>query len=259
MIVEENAADFLLSTFGITPPAPEGTPAPADPDPVPPAVDPAPVIDPVPADPTPGEPTPAPAPAPATPEPIDLSKAESAFAAMRVENKHYKQTIDGMAKILGLEDKDPDKLIQAIEAKVLEAQSKQANIPVEILQRLNASEQAEQNRQAEARREATNKGFADVATQFKLDNSGIQEFAKSLDAMGINPYTMDIDLPALYILQHHDALLENARREGELREAERLSKVHNFSTQPNPNTGKAPGTTGPINTTKGLDDFFKSL
>jgi len=251
-------ADFLLETFGIAPKVEDKTPPATEPPATePPATEP-PATEPPATEPPATEPGTATEP-PAVEKPVDVSKAEAAFAAMRVENKSYKQAVDGMAKLLGLDEKDPEKVAQAIQAKILEAQSKKENIPVDILARLDASDADRASREAEVRRNATNEGFAAVAKKFQLDETGIQNFAQSLKNVGINPYEMDIDLPSMYILQNHDVLMENARKEGIAKEAARLANVTNHSTEPTNGTGKGtpPGT--PINTVKGLDALFKDL
>lgn len=252
----------FLAAFGIDPPAastdppptdpPTDPPAPADP---PPATDPPPAgDDPPPTDPPATDPPPTP-PTPANPEP---DKAAQAFAQMRIELSKSKKALDGVAGILGLDvTQDTDKLIESVRTKVLEAQAKKDNVPVEVLQRLDQLEQLETTFQRQQLQTQAALGFENVKKQFGLDDTKVIEFAKTLLADNINPYEQAIDLVAEYRNRNWEALIKEAEEKGRLAEVQRATKAATHGTEPGAQTGGTPGEPSKINTVADLDKFFQ--
>ena len=253
-------AEFLAA-FGITDPAPAATePPPAatdpepitDPDPEPAATDP----DPAPADPDPA-PNPDPEPAPAPPQP---DRTAQAFAAMRVENSTYKNTLKNVANILGISDvTDPVAMAEAIQAKALEAQAKKDNVPLETLQRLSKLEQLEQELTHEKLKSQAVTGFEQVAKTFQLSEAEVVGFGQQLAGLGINPLEQPIDLVAAYRELHWETLLTKATEQGRQEEAARAAKAGQHSSEPGAAVGGTPGAQDKVNTVKDLDNFFNGL
>ena len=244
-------AEFLAA-FGITDPAPAAEPPAIEEPPAtePPATDP-PVIEEPPAT----EPDPEPAPAPPQPD-----KTAQAFAAMRVENSTYKNTLKNVANILGISDvTDPVAMAEAIQAKALEAQAKKENVPLETLQRLSKLEQLEQELTHERLKSQAVTGFEQVAKTFQLSEAEVVGFGQQLAGLGINPLEQPIDLVAAYRELHWETLLAKAAEKGRQEEAARAAKAGQHSSEPGAAVGGTPGAQDKVNTVKDLDNFFNSL
>ena len=84
-----------------------------------------------------------------------------------------------------------------MQEKVLQAQAKQQNIPVELLQKLDLLEAESQERQKAALMQQALIGFQNVKNQFGLDDKGLDTFAEELAQKGINPFAQQIDLVSL--------------------------------------------------------------
>lgn len=262
--MEQVTQTDFLAAFGITePPADPPTDPPTEPPADPPSDPPTdPPVDPPsdpPVDPPKDSPEDPPAAPPAKPE-EKPDKAAQAFAQMRVENSTYKQTLNQVAKILGItEVKDPVALSEAIKAKALESQAKQENIPVEILQKLDRLEKMEEKFETETRKTQSAIGFQTVKDKFNLDEKKLIEFAQSLLDDGINPHEQDVDLVAEYRSRNFDTLLKEAEDRGRAAEAARIEKAKNHGSDPGDNNGNPPGAQEKISTVKDLDKYFNEI
>ena len=253
-------AEFL-EAFGITDPAPAAAESPAT---EPPATEPPATEDPAatdppadPADPADPAPNTDPEPAPAPPQP---DRTAQAFAAMRVENSTYKNTLKNVANILGISDvTDPVAMAEAIQAKALEAQAKKDNVPLETLQRLSRLEQLEQEMTQEKLKTQAVSGFEQVAKTFKLPEAEVISFGQELMQLGINPLEQPIDLVAAYRELHWETLLAKAAEQGRQEEAARAAKAGQHSSEPGAAVGGTPGAQDKVNTVKDLDNFFNGL
>jgi hypothetical protein len=177
---------------------------------------------------------------------------------MRIELSKYKKTLEGVAGTLGLDvSQDTDKLTEAVRAKVLEAQAKKDNVPVEVLQRLDQLEQLETTFQRQQLQTQAALGFENVKKQFGLDDTKVIEFAKTLLADNINPYEQAIDLVAEYRNRNWEALIKEAEEKGRLAEVQRATKAATHGTEPGAQTGGTPGEPSKINTVADLDKFFQ--
>ena len=248
--MDEDMKDFLDS-FGITaPPAGDDTDPPSDPPSDPPATDP-------PQDP-PGSEPPATDPASKT-DPAQNpanDKQTQAFAAMRVENSTLKNTLQSVAAVLGItETKDLSALSEAIKVKALEAQAKQQNVPVEMLQKLDRLENLEQQFTATQLQTQAAIGFQKVAEQFKLGNEELVAFAQSLLADGLNPYEKQVDLVKEYRDRNWETIINQAVETAVRAEQERAAKAGKAS-DPGTEKGGVPGAQDKITTIKDLDSLI---
>lgn len=165
-------------------------------------------------------------------------KAAQAFAQMRVQNKQYEKLLAGMAQVLGVDAKDPESITQALNSKVTEAQAKQQNIPVDILNRLQQLE--EQNsmfNQEQVRRQAY-LGFQNVKNKFGLDDKALNSFAETLVADNMNPFESPLDLETEYIKRNYQTLVAQAEARGAQAEAQRAANANKNGTVPNPKQGQ---------------------
>lgn len=268
----EGVPDDFLAAFGVEPnktdPPPAGGEAGKDPTPEP---EPKPEPEPDPKQDPPGDPTPAPVEKD-PPEggeskkddppqgPTNDHKAQAAFAAMRVENTRFKNTMKDIAGILGIQmTDDSNALMAAIQEKVLQAQAKQQNIPIELLQKVQHLEQENEAAKAERLQIAAYRGFQSVKDKFSLDDKALQDFAQQLYKDGINPFVQEIDLVREYRDRNFDKLIADARAVGAREEAERAAKAANHSTVPGTNNGQNGGEAGKINTIGSLTDWLNKL
>lgn len=250
----------LFTSLGVTfsadgetliPPAdpPEGDPPAQDPPPITeiPAGD-----DPTPTDPPKPDDVP---PAPVVPPVPD--KSGQAFAAMRTENSQLKKTVEGLANLLGITDtKDTTALTEAVKSKLLEAQSKKDNIPVEYLKKIDHLESIETQFTQEQLRTNATLGFQRVIDRYKLDQPGLNAFVDELTAEGINPLAQPVDLVAEYQSRHFDDLIKAAEDKGRLEEAQRAAKAGEHSSTPNPQQGGKPEGQDKITSISSLDSFL---
>lgn len=181
-------------------------------------------------------------------------KANQMFAAMRVENSTLKGTLQNVARVLGIEgSNDIAAMAEAIQAKALEAQAKQTNMPVEVLQKLERLEKLEHQFTSTQTQQQAILGFQKVAEQFKLDNDGVMAFAAELLQNNINPYETPVDLVREYRDRHWDQIVKAEVEAAVRAEQERAAKATSQGSEPGSNQGGTPGATDKINTVKDLD------
>ena len=266
-ITIEQMADIL---GGGNPAPADPTPAPADPTPNPTPAEPTPNPNPTPApaDPNPNpspnpapaqEPTPAPAPAPADPNvQLQQNKAQAAFADLRVRNKQYEETLKGVATLLGIDgNADGTVLMDTLQAKILENQAKQQNVPVELLQRLQTQEQQLAQFTAQQRQRNIETGFASIKETYKLDAAQMSKFADDLIASGLNPFVQDIDLNMAYRNMHFDEIVAAKAQEAVLAEQTRAAAaVVNGSNPGNQQGSQQQGDITKVNSVRDLETYF---
>jgi hypothetical protein len=186
-------------------------------------------------------------------------KSANAFAQMRVQNKQYETMMKSIAGLLGVQNvnlEDPNAINAALERKILEATSKQQNVPVEVLERLQTLEKDKQEFSQYQIRQATYLGFQKIKNDFGLDNNALNQFADVLKADGVNPFEEPVDIVAEYKLRNFDRLVAEAETRGAQKEAERAAKANDHSTTPGDKKGQSAGDAGKINTVNDLEKFF---
>lgn len=247
----------LFEELGMDPPATDPVPA-ADPEP-------APETPPVESEPKPGETEGDPAPTdqettePETkPEPAP-TPANRAFAELRVKTQKYEKILKSLGNLLGAQDvNDPDAILNLVQEKVLQAQAKQQNIPVELLQKLDLLEAESQARQKDALMQQALIGFQNVKNQFGLDDKGLDAFAEELAQKGINPFAQQIDLVKVYRDFHFEDIIAKEVQKAVEAERQRALKAAKESTTPGSTTGVGGGTTpSQIKTAAELENWFK--
>lgn len=247
----------LFKELGMDPPATDPVPA-ADPEPAPetPPVESEPKPgetkgDPAPTDPEPTEPETKPEPAP--------TPANKAFAEMRVKTQKYEKILKSLGNLLGAQDvNDPDAILNLVQEKVLQAQAKQQNIPVELLQKLDLLEAESQARQKDALTQQALIGFQNVKNQFGLDDKGLDAFADELAQKGINPFAQQIDLVKVYRDFHFEDIIAKEVQKAVEAERQRALKAATESTTPGSTTGVGEGVTpSQIKTAAELENWFK--
>lgn len=247
----------FLAAFGVTPETP------------PTEVDKTPPADPVKVDETkPQEPT-TPEPASTETKPVEedpkvvtkpvepVDKAGQAFAQMRTENKKFQTALKGIAEVLGVQDtKNPEEMINTLQALVTKAQAQKQGVPTELLQRLQTLEQRDQEYTSNQTRQAAYIGFQKVKDTFELSDSDLAAFADTLVAENINPFEQVIDLVSEYKLRNFEKIVAAAQAKGAQLEAERALKASTHSTTPSKTQGQANADTEKITSVAELNNWF---
>lgn len=188
----------------------------------------------------------------------DPKDANKAFASMRVKNKELTGIVNSIASVIGLDpaQMSADELKTAMNQAILEAQSKQTNIPKEFLDRLNYLEN--QNKEREAERyhaEARNELLA-IKQQYGASQEELTEFLSNLAQDGIDPMHQAVDLATEYVKRNFDKVVA-AQVEAKVNaELERRDKAKAQASTPNNSTSKAPENGAEINSVK---DFERAL
>ena len=176
-----------------------------------------------------------------TPEEVfGTGKANVAFARMRTENKAMQQALTRLGGMLGVDTKDPNALVDAITEKMQEYESKQSQIPVALLQRLEAAEKYMAAQDEQRIGDAARIGFQKVKDTYKLTDAQLTNFAVKLRDAGKNPFTQAVDLMQEYKLMYFDEILQKAKDEAAAAATQRKQKAKEHSTAP----GSAQGSVG---------------
>jgi hypothetical protein len=164
--------------------------------------------------------------------------------------------LEDVAKVLGVQGKDADQIVQAVRQATIKAQAKQQNIPEEILMELKSlKENQEQVTRSQLEQQAY-LGFQNVKNTFKLDEKSLGEFAAQLSEAGLNPFDNPVDLVQQYKILNFEKLQTLAREEGIAAEQARALKANSQSSTPDGNSGGQTGEQSKINTVADLDAFF---
>jgi len=234
-----------------------------------PVTTPAPVVT-EPAAPAP-ETSPAPETTPAAPaaEEVDndpenvftnKNRQNAAFAQQRIENKQLKETVNRLAKTLGIEDvSDLNKTVQAINQQVLEYEAKKANIPLPVLQSLEDTKALQLQQEQELYKQSAHAGFSKVQNQYKLTDIQVREFAEQVLDSGKNPFAEPVDLVKEYQMLNFDRLLAQAKDEAAQAVVTRQKHAAAHSSTPATSTGAAPTAAASVTSISDLNSMLDSL
>ena len=251
--------DTILGQFEN--PAPAAPAAPVEPAPAPAPAEPAP------AEPAPVEPaapaSPA-APQPAEPAPVqdpeqlfNTDPRNASFAKLRVQNRQLQETLGKFAAVLGVESKDPEALITTLEQKILEFQSQQNNIPVDVLKEVEDARKAKTQQEFETLRTNALLGFQKVKDAFGLKDGDLTEFAQQLNGAGKNPFTDAMDLVTEYRNLNFDKILKQERDKAMAEALAQQKQTAAHSTAPLKAQGApAPAATS-VKTVNDLDSLLR--
>ena len=183
----------------------------------------------------------------------DPKDANKAFASMRVKNKELTGIVNSIASVIGLDpaQMSADELKDAMNQAILEAQSKQTNIPKEFLDRLNYLENQNKEREAERFHAEARNGLLAIKQQYGASQEELTEFLSNLAQDGIDPMHQAVDLATEYVKRNFDKV--EAKVNAEL---ERRDKASKQASTPNNSTSKAPENGAEINSVK---DFERAL
>ena len=187
-----------------------------------------------------------------------VNKASSAFAQMRVENKHLQETIKGIAASLGLNTKgvDTNTIVKDMQNALIKAQAQQNKIPEELLQRLHTLEQAEQASKKDKLEQDTLLGLQALKTQFGATGAELKQFVSTLIEEDLSPFEQPVDVVSEYKLRNFDKIVEQAVQKALLEERQRVAKADSHSSQPGTEKGATKGDPVKVNTISALEEFF---
>jgi len=191
-------------------------------------------------------------------KPPPENKAAAEFARMRIENKRLSTLLGDVAKIRIQDISDSEKMLQAVQEKVLQAQAKAAGIPEDILRRQKETEEKLTQYEQNQLRTQAYLGFQKVMDTYKLTEAQLNAFADELLEQGRNPFTTPMDLVKEYRDLHWEEILEAEREKARQEEADRAAKAANHSTQPSTKDGKPGGNPAKITTVRDLDAWMNS-
>lgn len=189
-----------------------------------------------------------------------VNKASSAFAQMRVENKHLQETIKGIAASLGLNTKgvDTNTIVKDMQNALIKAQAQQNKIPEELLQRLHTLEQAEQASKKDKLEQDTLLGLQALKNQYGATSAELKQFVSTLIEEDLSPFEQPVDIVSEYKLRNFDKIVEQAVQKALLEERQRVAKADSHSSQPGTEKGATKGEPVKVNTISALEEFFSN-
>lgn len=194
-----------------------------------------------------------------TPEDKQKAKQNYAFAQQRQQLKAQERFIKNLGKLIGMDGAKPDEIQNKIQEVLLEKQSKEQNVPVEFLQRLeNAEAIIRENQEIKLQHEVQS-SFAELVEKHSLEPEEVEEFTQWLIDNDKNPMEHpDVDIHSEYLKLHYEDLVQAAVEEALNKEKERQKKVKGNSPTPSPSGGGEPGE-AKIESVADLDKLFGSM
>lgn len=191
-------------------------------------------------------------------EPTHNTKAQNAFASMRVENRKQKELLNKIAGVLGVDTNNlsENDLFSQVESAVIKAQARQQGIPAEVLQRLNNLEVVNQKYNRDQAYLAAGRGIQQIKNDFGATKEDLDGFMEALAKEGINPFENPVNLVNEYKLRNFDKIIQAKVQAAVQAEQQRASKAEAHSTTPNDKKGGSNETTTKINNLADLDAWL---
>lgn len=193
------------------------------------------------------------------PEDKKQAKQNYAFAQQRQQIKAQEQFIKNLGRLIGMENAKPDEIQNKIQEVLLEKQSKEQNVSVELLQRLEKAEAIIQENQEIKLRNQVQDSFAELVEKYSLGPDDADAFTQYLIENDKNPMEHpEVDIMAEYLKLHHEDLVKIAVDAALNKEKERQDKVKDKSSSPTPGGSGDPGESK-VETVADLDKLFNSM
>ena len=194
------------------------------------------------------------------PAPTKQSRQNHAFAEQRLQIKRQNDFIRGIGRLIGFDDNASLDAIQEKVAEVLlEKQSKEQGVPVEILQRLEKAESLIQENEQIKLEKKISEDFTDLIGTHSLSDEEVEEFTAYLIENGKNPMIdRSVDIKAEYLKLHMNDIVARAVQEALDKENQRKQKVDDHAPSA---ADKSPGDKdeATITSVKELDDLFATM
>jgi hypothetical protein len=194
-----------------------------------------------------------------TPEDKKKAKQNYAFAQQRQQIRAQEQFIKNLGKLIGMDNAKPEEIQNKVQEVLLAKQSKEQNIPVEILQRLEKAEAIVQENQEIKLQNQVQNAFTDLVEKHSLEPEQVEEFTQYLIENDKNPMEHpEVDIAAEYLKLHYDDMVKAAVDAALNKEKERKDKVNGKAASPTPGGGNEPGE-AKIESVADLDRLFGSM
>lgn len=185
-------------------------------------------------------------------KPSEEDKRNFAFGKMRTEINQLTALLGKVAKANGLEFSDSKDLVAKLSDDAIQKMAQRQNVPVEILQELEALRQDSEQFKAQQRKDAAAIGFQNVMDTYGLTQEQLKDFAVELDQAGKNPFEQPIDLMEEYKLLHYDDILNAAVKKAVEEALKKDSAANQSSSTPAQQQGGSGGENQKITTVAGL-------
>ena len=187
------------------------------------------------------------------------AKQNHAFAEQRARIKQQDEFIKTVGKLVGFDSNArPEDIIDKVKEALYEKESKEQNVSVEFLKRLEIAEEALQERDQIKLEKKVTDDFAGLIEQYGLSEEDVNEFTNYLIENDKNPMLdASVDISAEYLKLHHEDLVQQAVAAALEKEKKRQDKVDEKASSP-VGKGADKGETK-INSVKELDDLFASI
>jgi small nuclear ribonucleoprotein (snRNP)-like protein len=194
------------------------------------------------------------------PKDTKQSRQNHAFAEQRLQIKKQNDFIKKVGRLVGFDDNtNTDEILEKVNEALLEKQSKEQNIPVDILKRLERAESLiQENDQIKLEKQVT-EAFTDLIDEHNLSKEEVDEFTNHLINIGKNPMLdANVDLQAEYLKLHYKDMVKAAVEEALAKEGERKKKV---DEQASSSVGNSPNDKeeAKVTSVKELDDLFANM
>lgn len=186
-------------------------------------------------------------------------KRNFAFGKMRTEINQLTELLGKVAKANGLEYTDSKDLVAKLSDDAIQKMAQRQNVPVEILQELEALRQDSEQFKAQQRRDAAAIGFQKVMDTYGLTQEQLKEFAVELDNQGKNPFEQPVDLLAEYKMLHYDDILQAAVKSAVEEALKKDSAATQSSSTPAQQQGGNGGENQKITTVAGLTALLNDV
>lgn len=187
------------------------------------------------------------------------AKQNHAFAEQRARIKQQDEFIKAVGKLVGFDSNaKPEDIIDKVKEALYEKESKEQNISVDLLKRIERAESLIQENDQIKLEKKVSDDFADLIEQYDLSEEDVDEFTNYLIENDKNPMLdSTVDIAAEYLKLHHEDLVQQAVSEALEKEKKRQDKVDEKASSP-VGKGADKGETK-INSVKELDDLFASI
>ena len=189
------------------------------------------------------------------------SRQNYAFAEQRQQIKKQNDLIKGLGKLIGFDDKaSVDEIGDKLKEVLLERESKEQNVPVDLLKRIEKAEEILQENDRIKLEKNVTEAFADLIEKHGLEQEQVDEFTDYLISEGKNPMEdPNVDIHAEYLKLHWQDMLETAAEQAVQKENARKKKVSEKSSTKTPASADEGGDDSKIDSVKSLDDLFDKM
>lgn len=188
------------------------------------------------------------------------SKANYAFAEQRKKIKEQEAFIKAVGKLVGFDtNASQEDIIAKVQEALYEKESKETNVSVELLKRIEQAESLiQENQQIKLEKQVT-ESFTDLIEKHDLTKEEVDEFTQYLIDNDKNPMLdPNVDLESEYLKLHYDDMVQAAVEAALDKERKRKKKVDENSPSPAPK-GNSDKDENKLTTVKDLDDLFASI